>query len=118
MAHDPLHGACSCGRNQYSIQIPDDVIEHAEVYFDSSRDNRKLTFNINLVLNCALIMNDMQVDSTEHRSPHGCEYRWIGSNPTLGRSSRTRLMLPSDAPIHRVMRLTHGVFSVDFAERL
>ncbi|KAJ5089251.1 hypothetical protein N7532_007935 [Penicillium argentinense] len=41
MAHEPLHGSCSCGRNQYRITIPDDVTDHAEVYFDSSRDNRR-----------------------------------------------------------------------------
>jgi hypothetical protein len=40
MAHEPLHGSCSCGRNEYSVQIPEDVTEHAEVYFDTSRDNR------------------------------------------------------------------------------
>lgn len=40
MAHEPLHGSCSCGRIEYSIQIPEDVTEHAEVYFDASRDNR------------------------------------------------------------------------------
>ncbi|KGO74063.1 Glutathione-dependent formaldehyde-activating enzyme/centromere protein V [Penicillium italicum] len=42
MAFDPLHGSCSCGRNEYQINIPDDVTDHAEVYFDSSRDNRRL----------------------------------------------------------------------------
>lgn len=42
MVHEPLQGSCSCGRNHYSIQIPDDVADHAEVYFDSSRDNRML----------------------------------------------------------------------------
>ncbi|KAJ5088665.1 Glutathione-dependent formaldehyde-activating enzyme/centromere protein V [Penicillium angulare] len=41
MAHEPLHGSCSCGRNEYKIDIPDDVTEHAQVYFDSSRDNRR-----------------------------------------------------------------------------
>ncbi|KAJ5204857.1 uncharacterized protein N7498_005736 [Penicillium cinerascens] len=41
MTHEPLHGSCSCGRNEYSIQIPEDVTEHAEVYFDTSRDNRR-----------------------------------------------------------------------------
>lgn len=40
MAFDPLRGSCSCGRNEYQINIPDDVTDHAEVYFDSSRDNR------------------------------------------------------------------------------
>lgn len=38
--HEPLHGACLCGRNQYLIHIPDNVTEHAEIYFDSGRDNR------------------------------------------------------------------------------
>ncbi|KAJ5925967.1 hypothetical protein N7454_007477 [Penicillium verhagenii] len=40
MSHEPLHGSCSCGRNEYQITIPDDVTDHAQVYFDSSRDNR------------------------------------------------------------------------------
>lgn len=40
MAHEPLYGSCSCGRNHYRVSIPDDVTEHAHVYFDSSRDNR------------------------------------------------------------------------------
>jgi hypothetical protein len=43
MAHESLHGSCSCGRNQYRISIPEDVTDHAEVYFDSSRENRKYT---------------------------------------------------------------------------
>ncbi|KAG0158468.1 hypothetical protein PDIDSM_5983 [Penicillium digitatum] len=41
MAFNPLRGSCSCGRNEYQIHIPDDVTTHAEVYFDSSRDNRR-----------------------------------------------------------------------------
>ncbi|KAJ5614661.1 Glutathione-dependent formaldehyde-activating enzyme/centromere protein V [Penicillium herquei] len=41
MPHEPLHGSCSCGRNHYQIQIPDDVTDHASVYFDSSRDSRR-----------------------------------------------------------------------------
>ncbi|KAJ6191339.1 hypothetical protein N7519_001360 [Penicillium mononematosum] len=41
MAFDPLRGSCSCGRIEYQINIPDDVTDHAEVYFDSSRDNRR-----------------------------------------------------------------------------
>ncbi|KAJ5912469.1 Glutathione-dependent formaldehyde-activating enzyme/centromere protein V [Penicillium tannophilum] len=41
MGHEPLHGSCSCGRNEYQIIIPDDVTDHASVYFDSSRDNRR-----------------------------------------------------------------------------
>ncbi|GFF46743.1 hypothetical protein IFM61606_02661 [Aspergillus udagawae] len=39
--HAPLRGSCLCGRNQYSIDIPDNVIDHAHIYFDSSRDQRK-----------------------------------------------------------------------------
>ncbi|CAG8097077.1 unnamed protein product [Penicillium olsonii] len=41
MTCEPLRGSCSCGRNEYQINIPDDVTDHAEVYFDSSRDNRR-----------------------------------------------------------------------------
>ncbi|CAI7587654.1 hypothetical protein N7533_006011 [Penicillium manginii] len=41
MAHESLHGSCSCGRNQYTIAIPENVTDHAEVYFDSSRENRR-----------------------------------------------------------------------------
>ncbi|KAJ5625058.1 hypothetical protein N7510_001367 [Penicillium lagena] len=40
-SHEHLRGACSCGRNQYRIEIPNDATEHAHVYFDSSRDNRR-----------------------------------------------------------------------------
>ncbi|KAJ5970316.1 Glutathione-dependent formaldehyde-activating enzyme/centromere protein V [Penicillium vulpinum] len=39
---EPLRGSCSCGRNEYQINIPEDVKDHAEVYFDSGRDNRRL----------------------------------------------------------------------------
>ncbi|KAL4785870.1 hypothetical protein BJX76DRAFT_322935 [Aspergillus varians] len=38
---EPLHGSCMCGRNQYLIQIPDNATDHARVYFDAGRDNRK-----------------------------------------------------------------------------
>ncbi|OJI97101.1 hypothetical protein ASPVEDRAFT_67896 [Aspergillus versicolor CBS 583.65] len=38
---ESLHGSCMCGRNQYLIQIPDNVTDHARVYFDGGRDNRK-----------------------------------------------------------------------------
>ncbi|PLN78990.1 hypothetical protein BDW42DRAFT_135565 [Aspergillus taichungensis] len=41
-ALDPLHGSCLCGRNQYTINIPEDVTDHAQIYFDDSRDNRRL----------------------------------------------------------------------------
>ncbi|RHZ59018.1 uncharacterized protein CDV56_101553 [Aspergillus thermomutatus] len=37
----PLRGSCLCGRNQYSIDIPENVTDHAHIYFDSSRDHRK-----------------------------------------------------------------------------
>lgn len=37
---DLLQGSCSCGRNQYAIQIPEDVADHAQIYFDDSSDNR------------------------------------------------------------------------------
>lgn len=40
MAHQPLQGSCLCGRNEYTIQIPDDVADHAQIYFDTSRDSR------------------------------------------------------------------------------
>ncbi|RAK78384.1 uncharacterized protein BO72DRAFT_476675 [Aspergillus fijiensis CBS 313.89] len=39
--HVPLRGSCQCGRNQYLIRLPDDVTDHAHVYFDSSQDNRR-----------------------------------------------------------------------------
>ncbi|KAL4934462.1 uncharacterized protein BDV17DRAFT_8239 [Aspergillus undulatus] len=38
---EPLRGSCMCGRNQYLIRIPDNVTDHARVYFDVGRDNRK-----------------------------------------------------------------------------
>ncbi|KAL4909870.1 hypothetical protein BDW74DRAFT_143914 [Aspergillus multicolor] len=38
---ESLRGSCMCGRNQYLIRIPDDVTDHAQVYFDAGRDNRK-----------------------------------------------------------------------------
>ncbi|RMJ23554.1 hypothetical protein PHISP_05565 [Aspergillus sp. HF37] len=41
-AREPLRGSCSCGRNQYLIQIPENVTDHAHVYFDASRGNRRL----------------------------------------------------------------------------
>ncbi|KAJ5131359.1 Glutathione-dependent formaldehyde-activating enzyme/centromere protein V [Penicillium bovifimosum] len=42
MALEPLRGSCSCGRNAYQINIPDDVTDHAEVYFDNGRDSCRL----------------------------------------------------------------------------
>jgi hypothetical protein len=41
MAHEILHGSCSCGRNEYTIQIPNDVADHARIYFDTGRDSRE-----------------------------------------------------------------------------
>jgi hypothetical protein len=41
MTHEPLNGSCSCGRNEYTIQIPDDVADHAQIYFDTGRDSRE-----------------------------------------------------------------------------
>lgn len=43
MAHEPLYGSCSCGRNEYTIQIPDDVADHAQIYFDTGSDSREST---------------------------------------------------------------------------
>ncbi|RAL16850.1 uncharacterized protein BO97DRAFT_402461 [Aspergillus homomorphus CBS 101889] len=37
----PLRGSCQCGRNQYLIRLSDNVTDHAQVYFDSSEDNRR-----------------------------------------------------------------------------
>ncbi|KAJ5491358.1 hypothetical protein N7539_002925 [Penicillium diatomitis] len=42
MIHEPLHGSCSCGRNEYTIQVPEDVADHAQVYFDTGRDSRQV----------------------------------------------------------------------------
>ncbi|GES62317.1 hypothetical protein ATEIFO6365_0005029400 [Aspergillus terreus] len=39
--HEPLHGSCLCGRNQYIIRIPQDQTSDAQIYFDTSRDNRR-----------------------------------------------------------------------------
>ncbi|KAE8417434.1 hypothetical protein BDV36DRAFT_257071 [Aspergillus pseudocaelatus] len=41
-SRQPLRGSCHCGRNQYVIQLPEDVSERAEIYFDSSRDSRRI----------------------------------------------------------------------------
>lgn len=38
----PIHGACNCGRNVYSITVPPDALEQAEVFFDDSSDSSKL----------------------------------------------------------------------------
>lgn len=37
----PIHGACNCGRNLYSITVPEDAVEQAEVYFDDSSESSK-----------------------------------------------------------------------------
>jgi len=42
MTHQhPLQGGCSCGRNRYTIQIPQDATERARVLFDSSAVARR-----------------------------------------------------------------------------
>ncbi|KAE8350130.1 hypothetical protein BDV28DRAFT_139747 [Aspergillus coremiiformis] len=41
-SREPLHGSCHCGRNQYIIQLPEDLSEQAKIYFDSSRDSRRI----------------------------------------------------------------------------
>ncbi|KAG0652397.1 hypothetical protein D0Z07_1476 [Hyphodiscus hymeniophilus] len=40
-AERPLQGGCSCGRNKYSILIPEGATEVAQVYFDSSLEHRR-----------------------------------------------------------------------------
>jgi hypothetical protein len=37
----PIHGACNCGRNLYSIAVPENAVEQAEVYFDDSSESSK-----------------------------------------------------------------------------
>ncbi|EXJ85869.1 hypothetical protein A1O1_06238 [Capronia coronata CBS 617.96] len=37
----PLHGACNCGRIMYSVVVPEDATERAQVYFDDSSDSRR-----------------------------------------------------------------------------
>lgn len=90
MTHEPLRGSCSCGRNQYQIQIPEDVTNHAEVYFDSSRDNRMwIPFSGRLFLT----NSGIQVNSMAHLSQHGCGYRWTGINHTPNHSSQMKPIL-------------------------
>ncbi|KAJ9134434.1 Mss4-like protein [Pleurostoma richardsiae] len=36
----PLHGGCSCGRNQYIIQVPRNASERAQVLFDTQPSQR------------------------------------------------------------------------------
>ncbi|KAL2833930.1 hypothetical protein BJY01DRAFT_239368 [Aspergillus pseudoustus] len=38
---EPLRGSCLCGRNEYIIRIPENVTNHALVYFDTDRDHRR-----------------------------------------------------------------------------
>ncbi|KAI9810624.1 MAG: hypothetical protein M1827_006186 [Pycnora praestabilis] len=37
----PLRGACSCGRNRYTIAVPQDATEIAQVFFDNSSQHRR-----------------------------------------------------------------------------
>ncbi|EXJ85095.1 hypothetical protein A1O3_05770 [Capronia epimyces CBS 606.96] len=37
----PLQGACNCGRNLYSVIVPEGATEQAQVYFDDSSDSRR-----------------------------------------------------------------------------
>ncbi|KAG4430365.1 hypothetical protein IFR05_014150 [Cadophora sp. M221] len=37
----PLHGGCSCGRNRYTIRIPQDATERPKVFFDSGYGHRR-----------------------------------------------------------------------------
>ncbi|KAK2739091.1 hypothetical protein FQN55_009624 [Onygenales sp. PD_40] len=37
-----LRGSCSCGRNQYAIEIPQNSVSQAEVYFDASSNDRRI----------------------------------------------------------------------------
>ncbi|RDW78396.1 hypothetical protein BP5796_06248 [Coleophoma crateriformis] len=41
MEHRPLHGGCSCGRNKYSIYIPQGSTEVAKVIFDNGYAHRR-----------------------------------------------------------------------------
>ncbi|KAB8297121.1 hypothetical protein EYC80_002506 [Monilinia laxa] len=36
-----LHGGCSCGRNKYIIEIPQNAVDGAQVFFDSSSVHRR-----------------------------------------------------------------------------
>jgi len=37
----PLRGGCSCGRNEYIIEVPPNATEVAEVFFDNSASQRR-----------------------------------------------------------------------------
>ncbi|KAH8663592.1 hypothetical protein BGZ60DRAFT_411688 [Tricladium varicosporioides] len=41
MNHHHLHGGCSCGRNRYIINIPQDASEAAQVFFDNGAAHRR-----------------------------------------------------------------------------
>lgn len=51
---EPLHGSCSCGRNRYLIRIPEDVTDHARIYFDTSSDNRNVAIETLWTFGCQL----------------------------------------------------------------
>lgn len=38
----PLQGSCNCGRNHYSVNVPREAIEQAQVYFDDSSESSKI----------------------------------------------------------------------------
>ncbi|KZF21958.1 hypothetical protein L228DRAFT_283160 [Xylona heveae TC161] len=37
----PLRGSCSCGRNQYIVEVPEDSTERAQVFFDRGSGSRR-----------------------------------------------------------------------------
>ncbi|KAI9794079.1 MAG: hypothetical protein M1816_006704 [Peltula sp. TS41687] len=37
----PLRGACSCGRNRYTVEVPQESNEIAQIFFDSGSDHRR-----------------------------------------------------------------------------
>jgi len=37
----PLQGGCTCGRNRYTIRIPQDTAEVPQVFFDNGRSHRR-----------------------------------------------------------------------------
>ncbi|CAL3964661.1 hypothetical protein PZA11_002385 [Diplocarpon coronariae] len=41
MDEHPLHGACFCGRNRYTVCIPQDATEKPRVFFDNSYGHRR-----------------------------------------------------------------------------
>ncbi|EPE35415.1 Mss4-like protein [Glarea lozoyensis ATCC 20868] len=40
-SHRCLSGGCSCGRNKYTVTVPHDASQTAQVFFDSSSTNRR-----------------------------------------------------------------------------